>query len=107
MYKATNIDTDKALQAIEYFRRRQSEIHQRELHGIQKYYEGIEKGLNLAESLFECSNYEKDEPETTHTKIQYNNREYTIAEMCERMAKLEKMLEAAEAWNRRAENETN
>lgn len=96
MYKATNIDTDKALKAIEYFRRRQNETHQRELYGIQKYYEGLEKGLELAESLFECSAYEKDEPETAHTKIQYNNREYTIPEMCERMAELEDMLKEKE-----------
>ena len=93
MYKATNIDTDKALEAIEYLRRRQSEAHQRELHGIQKYYEGIEKGLDLAEGIFECSNYEKDEPETTHVKIRYKDHEYTIKEMCVRMAELEEMLE--------------
>lgn len=93
MYKATNIDTDKALEAIEHFRRTKSIEQQRELHGIQKYYEGIEKGLELAESLFECSNYEKDKPETTHTKIQYNNHEYTVKEMCARMAELEDALE--------------
>ena len=45
MYKATNIDTDKALEAIEAFRRSQSTAHQKELYGIQKYYEGLEKGL--------------------------------------------------------------
>lgn len=95
MYKATNIDTDKALEAIEEFRRNKSREHQRELYGIQKYYEGLEKGLDLAESLFECSNYEKDDSKTTHTKIQYNNHEYTIKEMCERMAELEEMLEKA------------
>ena len=55
MYKATNIDTDKALKAIEAFRRSQSTAHQKELYGIQKYYEGLEKGLEFAESLFECS----------------------------------------------------
>ncbi len=65
MYKATNIDTDKALEAIETFRRRQSKLHQHELYGLQKYYEGVEKGLELAESLFECSCYEKDESEST------------------------------------------
>ncbi len=96
MYKATNIDTDKALEAIEYFRRRQSEIQQRELHGIQKYYEGIEKGLDLAEGIFECSNYEKDEPETTHVKIRYEDHDYTIKEMCERMKELEDELKEKE-----------
>lgn len=61
MYKATNIDTDKALEAIEAFRRTKSLEHQKELYGIQKYYEGLEKGLELAEGLFECSAYEKDD----------------------------------------------
>lgn len=59
MYKAANIDTDKALEAIEAFRRNKSLEQQKELYGIQKYYEGLEKGLSFAESLFECSNYEK------------------------------------------------
>ncbi len=63
MYKAANIDTDKALNAIEAFRRSQSLEHQKQLYGIQKYYEGLEKGLELAESLFECPCYEKDEAE--------------------------------------------
>ncbi len=92
MYKATNIDTDKALEAIETFRRRQSKLHQHELYGLQKYYEGVEKGLELAESLFECSCYEKDESESVHTKIQYKNREYTVSELCERMEELERQL---------------
>ena len=93
MYKATNIDTDKALEAIESFRRSQSTAHQRELHGIQKYYEGLEKGLELAESLFECSNYEKEESETAHVKIQYKDCEYSISEFCRRMEELEERLE--------------
>lgn len=92
MYKATNIDTDKALEAIKSFRRSQSTAHQRELHGIQKYYEGLEKGLELAESLFECSAYEKEESETTHIKIQYKNHEYSIAEFCQRMEELEQLV---------------
>ncbi len=52
MYKATSIDTDKALAAIEAFRHTQSLAHQKELYGAEKYYEGVEKGLELAESLF-------------------------------------------------------
>ncbi len=92
MYKAANIDTDKALEAIEAFRRTQSLAHQKELYGTVKYYEGIQKGLELAESIFECSCYEKDEFESVHTKIQYNNREYTVSELCERMEELERQL---------------
>ncbi len=96
MYKATNIDTDKALEAIETFRRRQSKLHQHELYGLQKYYEGVEKGLELAESLFECSCYEKDESETAHTKIQYKNHEYSISEFCQRMEELEQLVKDTE-----------
>lgn len=93
MYKATNIGTDKALEAIESFRRTKSLEHQKELYGIQKYYEGLEKGLELAERLFECSNYEKKESETAHTKIQYKDHEYSISEFCRRMEELEERLE--------------
>lgn len=93
MYKATNIDTDKALEAIESFRRTKSLEHQKELYGIQKYYEGLEKGLELAESLFECSAYEKKESETTHSKIRYKDHEYSISEFCRRMEELEERLE--------------
>ena len=64
MYKATNIDTDKALEAIESFRRSNSLEHQKELYGIQKYYEGLEN----------------------------SNREYTVSELCKRMAELERQL---------------
>lgn len=92
MYKATNIDTDKALEAIESFRRSKSLEHQKELYGINKYYEGFEKGLELAESLFECSAYEKEESETTHIKIQYKDHEYSISEFCQRMEELEQLV---------------
>lgn len=98
MYKATNIDTDKALKAIEAFRRNKSLEQQKELYGIQKYYEGLEKGLELAESLFECSNYEKKESETTHTKIQYKDHEYSISEFCRRMEELEQLVKNNE-WS--------
>ena len=37
-----------------------------EVAKVQKYYEGIRKGLGIAESIFECSNYEKKE-EPTYT----------------------------------------
>ena len=96
MYKATNIDTDKALEAIESFRHSKSLEQQKELYGINKYYEGLEKGLELAESLFECSAYEKEESETTHIKIQYKNHEYSIAEFSQRMEELEERLEGKE-----------
>lgn len=96
MYKATNIDTNKALEAIKSFHRINCIERQKELYGIQKYYDGLEKGLGFAESLFECSDYEKDEPETVHTKIQYKNHEYSISEFCQRMKELEQLVKDTE-----------
>jgi len=101
MYKAANVDTDKALKAIENCRYHKSLEQQKELYGIQKYYEGLEKGLDLAERLFECSNYEKGEPEAVHTKNQYKNHEYSISEFCQKMEQLEEM------YKEKIENEIN
>lgn len=58
-YQAKNVDTDKALKAIDDYRKAKSTEHNKELYGLQKYYEGLNKGLDFAESIFECSNYEK------------------------------------------------
>lgn len=52
MYKATNIDTDKALKALEGIRCRKSRECQREMYGIQRYYDGVETGLDLAGGLY-------------------------------------------------------
>lgn len=60
MYKAKNIDTDKALEALEEARVIQSRECVRIINETQKYYEGLAKGLDIAESIFYCSNYEKD-----------------------------------------------
>ena len=60
MYKATNIDTDKALQAIEDMQCNKIEESERERYALRKYYEGIDKGLELAKGIFYCSNYEKE-----------------------------------------------
>lgn len=59
MYKARNIDTDKALAAIEADRRIFEEQRAKELKATERYYDGIQKGLDIAARLFECSNYEK------------------------------------------------
>ena len=67
MYKAKNIDTDKALQAIEAYRRRKEYDYDRDLYGVAKYFAGIEGGLDFAESLFECANYEKEKVRTEAT----------------------------------------
>lgn len=66
MYKAENIDTDKALEAIEAFRHQKERNFDCESYGLKKYYEGLYAGLNFAESLFECANFEKKRLEVTH-----------------------------------------
>lgn len=63
-YKAKNIDTDKALEYIESSRKCQYEKEHLENAKTQKYYEGIRKGLDIAEGIFECSNFEKKEEPT-------------------------------------------
>lgn len=60
-YKAKNVDTDKALKAIAEARRTQEIRIDKEIAEKRAYLEGVNKGLEIAESIFECSNYEKDE----------------------------------------------
>lgn len=59
-YKAKNVDTDKALEAINEARRYQAQKINEEIVEKRAYLEGVNKGLDIAESIFECSNYEKD-----------------------------------------------
>ena len=60
-YKAKNVDTDKALKAIAEARRIQESLVDKEIIKKRAYLEGVYKGLDIAEGIFECSNYEKDE----------------------------------------------
>ena len=59
MYKAQNIDTDKALAAIEHSRKIQREKIETEIKEKEAYLKGVQMGLDIAESLFTCCNYEK------------------------------------------------
>ena len=61
VYLAKNIDTNKALEAIEHARHLQEEYERLDRAKIQAHYEGVREGLKIAESMFHCSNYEKDE----------------------------------------------
>lgn len=63
-YKAKNVDTNKALEHIEWIRKYQDEAERLENAKTQKYYEGIRKGLDIAEGIFECSNFEREEEPT-------------------------------------------
>ena len=58
MYKAKNVDTDKALEYINDSRRYQQQAETLAITSAQKYHEGIRKGLDIAEEIFTCSNYE-------------------------------------------------
>lgn len=58
MYRAENVDTDKALNYINESRRYQDRAETLEITSVQKYYAGIRKGLDIAEEIFTCSNYE-------------------------------------------------
>ena len=61
IYKAKNVDTDKALEALNYALKIQREIVEVEIKEKRAYLQGIEKGIGIAESIFQCSNYEKTE----------------------------------------------
>lgn len=63
MYKAKHVDTEKALKYIEELRNRFYQESQVEKQMVAKYYSGIQKGLDIAERIFLCSNYEADESE--------------------------------------------
>lgn len=60
MYKAINVDTDKALAYINESRRYQEQAQTLEITSVQKYHEGISKGLDIAEEIFTCSNCESE-----------------------------------------------
>lgn len=60
-YKAKRVDTDKALQAIEESRKYQDRAIHFRIEKERSFLEGVNKGLDIAQGIFECSNYEKDE----------------------------------------------
>ncbi len=63
MYKAKHVDTEKALKYIKELRNRYYQECEVEKQMVAKYYSGVQKGLDIAEDIFLCSNYEADESE--------------------------------------------
>lgn len=61
MYKAKNVDTDKALDALNESRVFWKSRIDVEIKEKQAFLAGVNRGLEIAESLFTCSNYEKKE----------------------------------------------
>ena len=68
MYKAKNVDTDKALDALYEARRIQEQKINLEIAKLNAKLEGIYEGLSIAESIFFCSNYEKKESKALEEK---------------------------------------
>lgn len=66
-YKAKNVDTDKALKHIEQRRKYYFEEECLETAKLKKYYEGMHEGLDIAEKIFKCANYEKQAVEATYS----------------------------------------
>lgn len=59
-YKADNVDTDKALEAIKDARRYWEQATQVEIQKARSFLDGLNKGLDIADGIFECENYEKN-----------------------------------------------
>lgn len=57
-YKAKQVDTDKALEYIQSCKTYQDQRENFEYEKIKKYHEGIRKGLDVAEEIFTCANFE-------------------------------------------------
>lgn len=60
-YKAKNVDTDKALEVISDSRKYQEQASILRIEKERAFQEGVNRGLDIAEKLFLCSNYEKKE----------------------------------------------
>lgn len=58
-YKPENVDTDKALAYIESCRKADEQKEHIETASIRKFHEGTRHGLDMAEEIFSCANYEK------------------------------------------------
>lgn len=67
MYIAQNVDTEKALKALESARRIQSTEINTQIREKQAYLQGLEKGLEIAESIFYCHDFEKSQ-ENNHNE---------------------------------------
>lgn len=61
MYKAKNIDIDKAEKYLLGCINDSIIKETNEQKQIEKYYEGFREGVNAAINMFYCSNYEKSE----------------------------------------------
>lgn len=61
MYKAKNVDTDKALDFLDYQLKEYRQLIEVEIKEKQAFLRGIDQGIRIAQQIFLCSNYEKTE----------------------------------------------
>jgi len=61
IYKAENVDTDKALEYIQTCLDIDMQRELRESAEVRKYHEGYRDGIEVAKSIFGCANFEKDD----------------------------------------------
>lgn len=60
IYKAENIDTEKAIEHLDFLIKNSITKQNLERAKIEKYYEGYRDGIEDAKNMFYCSNYEKE-----------------------------------------------
>ena len=61
IYKAENVDTDKAIEYLNSCIELDVQNELREKNEVIEYHRGYRDGIFLAKSMFECANFEKDE----------------------------------------------
>lgn len=61
MYKAKNVDTDKALDFLDYQLKAYRQLIEVEIKEKQAFLRGLDQGIRIAQQIFQCSNYEKTE----------------------------------------------
>lgn len=59
IYKAENIDTEKAIEHLDILIKNSIINQNLERAKIEKYHEGYRDGIEDAKNMFYCSNYEK------------------------------------------------
>ena len=85
-YTAKNVDTDKVLKAIEDSRRFQQQCEITERTKTEAYYKGVREGLDIAENMFHCSNYEKPPVEEVDATAVYNSAvDHVLYELCKEL----------------------
>ena len=74
MYKAKNIDTDKALQAIEAYRIQNDHNYDRDFYALKKYYDGLKAGWILLKACLNALIMKRKRLEVTHERYRKDRK---------------------------------